>query len=126
VAVAASELNFVETGHLHLVSHHKELIVEEGHGTGTLSGNITVKMTLAYSQASLSFTAYPSSGGTVIGRGEGSIYAEGHSAAFTGNAAITGGTGKYAHASGHHVRLSGTLQRKTFALYVRVEGKMRY
>jgi hypothetical protein len=126
VAVAASELNFVETGHLHLVSHHNELIVEEGHGTGTLSGNITVRMTLAYSQATVSFTAYPSSGGTVSGRGEGSIYAEGHNADFTGNAAITGGTGKYAHASGRNIRIKGTLQRKTFALYVEVEGKMRY
>jgi hypothetical protein len=126
IAVAARELAFAERGHLHLVSHYHENIVEEGHGSGTLSGNITVQMTLAFSHASVTFTAYPSSGGTVVGRGEGTIYAEGHTANFTGNATITGGTGKYAHASGRNIRLRGTLQRKTYALYVQVEGKMRY
>jgi hypothetical protein len=100
--------------------------VETGHGTGTLSGSITVKMTLAFSQAAISFTAYPSTGGTVVGHGEGKLYAGGHVADFTGSATITGGTGKYAHASGKNIRLEGTLQRKTFALYVNVEGKMRY
>ncbi len=125
-AVAAGELAINESGNLHLVSHHHEQIVEQGHGTGTLSGSITVKMTLTTTQASVSFTAYPSTGGTVVGHGEGSIYAGGHTASFTGNATITGGTGKYAHASGKNIHLKGTLQRKTFALYVQVEGKIRY
>jgi hypothetical protein len=125
-AVAARELTLRESGSLHLVSHHHEQIVEVGHGTGTLGGSITVRLTLVGSQASISFTAYPSNGGTVVGHGEGSIYAGGHTAHFIGNAAITGGTGKYAHASGRNIRLEGTLQRKTFALYVKVEGKMRY
>lgn len=126
VAVAARELMLRESGNLHLVSHHHEQIVETGHGTGTLSGSITVNMTLAFSHASVSFTAYPSVGGTVVGRGEGTIYAGGKNAHFTGSATITGGTGKYAHASGRGIHLEGTLQRHTFALYVKVEGKMRY
>lgn len=126
VAVAAREMTLHETGNLHLVSHHHTQLVEEGHGTGTLSGSIIVKITLAFSQASITFTAYPSTGGTVIGRGEGKLYAGGRKANFSGTATITGGTGRYAHASGHNIHLAGTLQRKTFALYVRVEGKMRY
>jgi len=125
-AVAARELTLQESGSLHLVSHHHEQLVEVGHGAGTLSGNITVRMTLTTTQATISFTAYPSTGGTVVGRGEGSIYAGGHTANFSGTATITGGTGKYAHASGRGVHLEGTLQRHTFALYVKVEGKMRY
>jgi hypothetical protein len=125
-AVAAREMTLQETGSLHLISHHHEQLVEVGHGTGTLSGNITIKMTLTTTQATISFTAYPSTGGTVVGHGEGLIYAGGHTANFSGNAAITGGTGKYARASGNNIRLKGTLQRKTFALYVQVEGKMRY
>jgi hypothetical protein len=126
VAVAARELTISESGNLHLVSHHHEQIVETGHGTGTLSGSITVNMTLAFSHASISFTAYPSTGGSVVGRGEGTIYAGGKNAHFTGSATITGGTGKYAHASGRGIHLEGTLQRHTFALAVKVEGKMRY
>ncbi len=125
-ALAAQEITLRETGNLHLVSHNHEQIVETGHGTGTLSGSITVNMTLAFSHASVTFTAYPSSGGTVVGHGEGNIYAGGQYAHFTGNAAITGGSGRYAHASGRNIRLEGTLQRHTFALYVKVEGKMRY
>jgi hypothetical protein len=125
-AVAAREMTLHESGNLHLVSHHHEQLVEVGHGAGTLSGNITIKMTLTTTQATISFTAYPSTGGTVLGHGEGSIYAGGHTANFSGNATITGGTGKYAHASGRGIHLEGTLQRHTFALYVKVEGKMRY
>lgn len=126
VAVAARELTLYESGNLHLVSHNHEQIVETGHGTGTLSGSITVRMTLAFSHASISFTAYPSHGGTVVGHGEGTIYAGGKNAHFTGSATITGGSGKYAHASGQNIHLEGTLQRHTFALYVKVKGKMRY
>jgi hypothetical protein len=126
IAVAARELTLHETGNLHLVSHYHEQIVETGHGTGTLSGSITVKMTLAFSHASVTFIAYPSSGGTVAGYGEGTIYAGGKTAHFTGNATISGGSGRYAHASGRNIHLEGTLQRHTFALYVKVEGKMRY
>ncbi len=126
VAVAAREVSLYESGHLHLVSHHHEQIVETGRGSGTLSGSITVNMTLAFSHASVTFTAYPSNGGTVVGHGEGTLYAGGHVAHFTGNATITGGTGRYAHASGRNINLEGTLQRHTFELYVKVQGKMRY
>jgi len=126
IAVAARELMLRETGNLHLVSHHHEQIVETGRGTGTLSGSITVKLTLAFSHASATFTAYPSNGGTVVGEGEGTIYAGGNNAHFTGSATITGGSGRYAHASGRNIRLEGILQRHTFALYMKVEGKMRY
>lgn len=126
VAVAAREITLHESGNLHLVSHHHEQIVETGHGTGTLSGSITVNLTLAFSHASINFTAYPSGGGTVVGHGEGNIYAGGQTAHFSGSATITGGSGRYAHASGRNIHLEGTLQRHTFALYVKVEGKLRY
>src|ERR1700684_1586008 len=58
IAVAARELNLHETGQLHLVSHHDEVLLEEGSGSGTLNGHITVRLTLAYTQASVTFTAY--------------------------------------------------------------------
>lgn len=126
IAIAARELTLYETGSLHLISHKHEQIVETGHGTGTLSGSITVKMTLAFSHATVTFTAYPSSGGTVVGYGEGTIYAGGKNAHFAGSATVSGGSGRYAHASGRNILLEGTLQRHTFALFVKVDGKMRY
>ncbi len=126
VASAAShEVLLREKGQLHLVSHHNEVLQEQGNGTGTLNGHITVQLTLAYTQASVKFTAYTSRG-TIVGTGEGSTYAAGPLAHFKGTANITGGTGKYAHASAHGIKLKGTLVKKTYSFTVEVEGKMRY
>lgn len=124
-AAAAHEVTLHEKGQLHLISHHNEVLQEQGSGTGTLSGHITVQLTLAYTQASLKFTAY-TSGGTIVGTGEGSTYAAGPVAHFTGTANITGGSGKYAHASGNGIKLKGTLVKRTYSFTVEVEGKMRY
>jgi hypothetical protein len=126
VAVAAAhEVTLREKGSLHLVSHHSEVLQEQGSGTGTLNGRITVQLTLAYTHASVKFTAY-TSGGTIVGSGEGTTFAAGPVAHFNGTANVTGGTGKYAHASAHAIKLKGTLVKKTYSLTVEVEGKMRY
>ena len=125
VAVAARELAVSESANLHLISHHHEVITEEGHGSGTLAGKVAIRLTLGFTQATVTFTTYPP-GGTVAGRGEGSSYVQGNTAHFTGTASVTGGTGKYAHASGSGIRITGTLQRKTFAFAVHLEGKLRY
>ena len=114
-----------EKAHLHLVSHHNGIIVEEGHGSGTLNGKLVIHLTLAYTQGKVTFTAYPP-GGTVIGRGEGSSEVNGSTAYFTGTASVTGGTGKYAHASARNVPLRGTLQRQTFAFFVEFTATLRY
>jgi hypothetical protein len=124
-ATAAREVNLREKGQLHLVSHRNEVLQEQGGGSGTLKGHITVQLTLAFPQASVKFTAY-TPGGTIVGTGEGATYASGSVAHFNGTATITGGTGKYAHASAHGIKLKGTLVKKTYAFTVEVEGKMRY
>jgi len=125
IAVDARELSVHETAHCHLVSHHREMLLEEGYGSGTLSGKLVLHLTLAYTQGAVTFTAYPP-GGTIVGRGEGSSYAKGNTAYFTGTASISGGTGRYAHASASNVEIRGTLQRKTFAFFVEVNAKLRY
>ncbi len=125
IAVEATELSVHETAHCHLVSHHREVLFEEGYGSGTLSGKLVIHLSLAYTQGSVAFTAYPP-GGTITGSGEGSSYAKGNTAYFNGTASITRGTGKYAHASASDVKIRGTLQRKTFVFVVEVNAKLRY
>jgi hypothetical protein len=125
IAIEARELSVHEVAHCHLVSHHREMLLEEGYGSGTLSGKLVMHITLAYTQGSVIFTAYPP-GGTITGRGEGSSYARGNTAYFTGTASITSGTGRYAHASARGVKIRGTLQRKTFAFFVEVNARLRY
>jgi hypothetical protein len=101
------------------------MLVEEGYGSGTLSGRLVMHLTLAYTQGSVIFTAYPP-GGTIVGRGEGSSYAKGNTAYFTGTASISYGTGRYSHASASKVKIRGTLQRKTFAFFVEVNAQLHY
>lgn len=125
IAVEARVLSVHETAHCHLVSHHREMLLEEGYGSGVLSGKLVIHLTLAYTQGSVIFTAYPP-GGTIVGRGEGSSYAKGNTAYFTGTASINYGTGRYAHASASNVKIRGTLQRKTFAFFVEVNAKLYY
>jgi hypothetical protein len=125
IAVGARVLSLHETAHCHLVSHHREMLLEEGYGSGTLSGKLVIHLTLAYTQGSLVFTAYPP-GGTIGGRGEGSSYAKGNTAYFTGTASIGYGTGRYSHVSASDVKIRGTLQRKTFAFFVEVNAKLHY
>lgn len=122
---AATELTVHETAHLHMVSHSHLSIVEEGNGSGTLSGRLTLHLMLSLTGGSVTFTAYPP-GGTISGRGEGTSYAKGNTAYFTGTASITGGTGKYSHASAHNVQLHGSLQRHTFAFFVELSARLRY
>jgi hypothetical protein len=121
----ARELSVHETAHCHMVSHSHLSIVEEGYGSGTLSGKLSMHLMLSLSGGTVTFTAYPP-GGTISGRGEGTSYAKGNIAYFTGTATITGGTGKYAHASAHNVKLHGTLQRHTFAFFVELSAKLKY
>jgi hypothetical protein len=125
VASEARELTVHESAHLHLTAHRHEVLVEEGYGSGTLSGKVILHVTLSYSNGSVTFTAYPP-GGTISGRGEGSSYAKGNTAHFTGTASVTGGTGKYAHATARNVSVKGTLQRKTFAFFLELTGRLRY
>jgi hypothetical protein len=125
VAVAAHTIAVSDTTHMHMITHQHEVITEEGHATGNLSGNLAIRLTLAYTQASVTFVAHPS-GGTIVGRGEGAYYVQGNTAHFVGTASITGGTGKYAHVSGNGIHIAGTLQRTTFAFLVQFAGTIRY
>jgi hypothetical protein len=122
---AATEMTVHETAHLHMLSHSHLSIIEEGYGSGTLSGRLTLHLMLSLTGGSVTFTAYPP-GGTVSGRGEGTTYAKGNTAYFTGTASITSGTGKYKHASAHDVQLRGSLQRHTFAFFVELTARLRY
>lgn len=122
---AATELSVHETAHCHMLSHSHLSIVEEGYGSGTLSGKLVIHLMLSLTGGSVTFTAYPP-GGTVSGHGEGTSYAKGNTAYFTGTASITSGTGRYAHASAHDVQLRGTLQRHSFAFFVELSARLRY
>lgn len=126
-AFAARTLYVNETSHLSLVSHHgTQVLNEHGSSSGAPGGALTIHVDIAYTQATITFTAYPS-GGTLSGQGEATYYAEGPLAHFTGNVKVTHGSGRYAHASASNLKIEGKLERnRNYALYVRVTGQMHY
>jgi hypothetical protein len=123
-ASAARTLSLHETAHLHLVSHQgTQILNEEGTSSGTLVGPLAVKITIYYTQVTITFTARPK-GGTLSGRGEGSYYVEGHIGHFSGTTAIVKGTGTYAHASGS-LHVTGVILRKHYELLYQANGQLR-
>ena len=120
---AAQALTVNERSNLRLVSHHSGVLYEQGSSSGTPGGRLTVQIKISYTQASITFVAYPS-GGTLSGRGQASFYAEGSIAHFNGSVAITHGTGRYASASASRLHIEGTFQRRTYAMSLAVSGKM--
>jgi hypothetical protein len=125
-AVTASTISVQETAQLRLVSRHgTEVLNESGKGSGTFRCPITARLTTAYTRAAIAFTITCSSKNTLSGGGEASFYVSGSTAHFSGNVAVTRGTGVYAHDSASTLKLSGTYQRNTYALAMSVSGRMR-
>jgi hypothetical protein len=109
-------------GELHLVHASGSTLYEEGRAHGALSGDVHAQLHVGatFSGSFVFFT----SGGEIEGRGS----AQPHSAAgpiesFAGSDRITGGSGRYAHAHGSG-RLSGTFNRRTYAVVLRTSGAM--
>ncbi len=124
-ATTARVLALHETGYLQLASHQgAQTLNERGRVSGTLTGLLAIQITLSYTQAAVSFTAYPKDG-TLSGRGLESYYVSGNTGHFNGTMAVTGGSGRYRHASAASLRIAGTLRRKHYELSVIVTGNMK-
>jgi hypothetical protein len=123
VAHAARTLTFNINASLHLVGSAGHALNEKGRFSGTQSGTIAVRFTsVNVVSGSATFAAHSSGGGSVSGRatitghvGVGTVY-------FTGSVTITGGTGRWAHASGRHLRFTGTVDPNNFHASAHIEG----
>jgi hypothetical protein len=112
------------TTYLHLVGPPGVEIFEEGKCVGTYPG--TGKSHLEFSGGHLSGSwSLATHGGIVRGRTQGKV--TGPSARplvrFAGTVRITGGTGKFANASGT-LRLTGTLRRSNYAIVEETSGRV--
>jgi hypothetical protein len=125
-AHAARVLNVRDNGRLHYVRSSGELIIDEGHATGSFPG--WVKVSFLYNgepTIGARFTIY-GSGGSISARGTARLSSPTSSSpSFRGSMTITGGSGRYAHVHGGG-ELYGVYYRRSYALTVQAIGKLPY
>lgn len=124
VGRAAHVTSVKDEGHLHIVSESGSNLLEEGPVTGTIPGRVRVSFNVG-ATVKATFTIYANGGGSISGRGEGSLHSTSLYSSFGGSLTVTHGTGRYvdAHGSGG---LYGVIDRKTYALTVQTVGKLDY
>lgn len=122
-ARVARSLNATTTAHLHLVKAEGSELFEEGAVSGALPGSMQAKLKTGAVYTG-SFTTHTHSG-SIKGYGNAKPHGAGRYQSFSGTFIVTGGTGRYAHVSGH-AGLYGVFDRRTDAVTVQTTGKLSY
>jgi hypothetical protein len=122
-AHTAGSINGTATAHLHLVKPNGSQLDEEGPVTGALPGSMSA---VVYTGKVLTgnFTIH-THGGSIYGTGRAAAHGTGRYQSFSGTLTITGGSSRYSHAHGH-AGLSGTFDRRTYALLIQTTGRFSY
>ncbi len=121
-ARSARSGSFRETGHLKKTSRSGASFTEQGPASGTYSGSLTLYLTTTSKGVTFRM-AGGLHGGTLSGHGSATMNSEGKIATVHGTAAITGGSGRYAHAHGA-LKVEGTFNRETYSLVVTLAGRL--
>lgn len=122
-AHTAGSINGTATAHLHLVKPNGSQLKEEGPVTGALPGSMSAVITTGKALTG-NFTIH-THGGSIYGTGRAAPHGTGRYQSFSGTLTITGGNGRYSHAHGH-AGLSGTFDRRTYALLIQTTGRFSY
>lgn len=119
----AATLNVTDTAKLRYIKHTGSQLLEEGSAQGALPGNMHATCTLG-ATFTASFTIYTHQG-NIQGHGTATPHGSGLDERFSGTLTVTGGTGPYKHAHGH-AGLSGTFNRRTYAIVLKTTGSLSY
>jgi hypothetical protein len=123
VATAARTLAFNINSNVHLAGRPGHVLNERGTFSGSQSGTIEIRFTsVSRRSGEATFAAYSSRGGSVSGRASTRGHVVGATVYFTGSMTITGGTGRWAHASGRGLGFSGAVDRHTFNATTHTQG----
>lgn len=123
-ASAAKTVTLNDTGRLHKTSSRGFNLYESGSASGTISGSVSMHLDVVSTNRVTAELTVRASGGSLTGTASGSYRNNGATASFSGSLSITHGTGKYSHAHGSGISFSGTIQRTTGAVTVRVNGHL--
>ncbi len=123
VGVAAGTFAFNINSNLHLIGRPGHILNEKGTFTGSQSGTISIRFTkVSSTSGSATFAAYSSHGGSVSGSASTKGHVVGANIYFTGVLAVTGGTGRWAHASGSGLKFDGVVDRQDFHATTHIQG----
>lgn len=122
-AHAARTQNITDTAHMHYVKEVGSSLLDEGQATGGLPGKASALFNVG-AKVSASFTIY-ARGGTISGRGSGTLHGAGAYPSFGGTMTVTHGTGRYAHAHGHG-GFYGVLNRHNYSAIIQTTGTLTY
>jgi hypothetical protein len=127
-SAASSQLYVHDEGRLHETSYSGSRFHEEGMATGTLPGKLYANFN--YTGTSLTVTAQftlVGNGWSLTGHGTGTLHdANSASPSFSGQATITGGTGRYAYAHANGELYGVFYRRDHYALTVQTLGELHY
>jgi hypothetical protein len=126
-AYQARVISVNDSSELHLVHAVGNTLIEEGRATGTLPGNVRIRLNIdvATGTATSHFTIY-TRGGSLSGYARGEAHqGRGGWESFSGRTRLEHGTGRYAHASSTGT-MYGALYRRTDRLIVQAFGRLRY
>ncbi len=123
-AHAAKTITLNDSGHLHKTSSKGFNLYESGQATGSIGGTVTLSLDVVSTTHVKAELTVHARGGTMTGTASGSYHNLGATASFTGTLSITHGTGSYSHAHGSGISFSGTIQRASGAVTVRVDGSL--
>jgi hypothetical protein len=114
-ATAARVVSLSLTTKLRLVGRPGHVSYAKGTVSGTFSGTTSARfVAIGSSGGEATFTIYPASGGSILGRSVTHGRVVGPVAYFSGTASIVGGTGRWAHAHGTNLKYTGTVNRQNY------------
>jgi len=121
-AFESRTISLVESAHLRAAPQPGNTIHEQGEATGTFRCHITVDLRIvSTNRITATFTVTPA-GGSVTGTGTARFVTQGAYGYLGGALSVSGGTGRFSHASGKNIGLSGKFNRETFSANVQVHG----
>jgi hypothetical protein len=123
-AFAARTISLNETGQLRRTSTHGLKLNEQGSASGTIRGTMYVHLdVVSANRVTAEVNIYPS-GGSLTGSSSAHYEVDGGTAKFHGTMSIDRGSGSYSGAHGSGLSFSGTIQRLSGAVSVRLTGSM--
>ncbi len=123
-ATAARALSLHERATLGITRNSGSNLDAQGQASGTLNGLLSLHSVVTSAERMSASFVGRSRSGTLSGKGVSNYRVSGSNLYYTGTVSITHGTGAYAHASGHGIRIEGVMNRQRRTITMTIAGGM--